>query len=326
MGRRALVGTVATLGVVALVGLFAALSLLLSSPLPAYAQGANSAPAFTEGAAADREVAENSPAFHPFGDPVTATDNDANERLVYTLENARTSPFTIVRATGQLQVGLPLDHENTNEYTVKVKVTDRDGATDTITVTITVENVEEDGKVTLSWTRPQVGTAITATLTDPDVVSGTETWLWARSNHLNGQYTNISGATAATYTPKDDTGNSDVGNYLRATASYTDEKSPGKTAHAVTVVAVRAVPENNAPAFGEDYSGSYDCGDNNNETFCMNVRKNDPVGKSIYYPVRATDDPGDEIRYSLDGSDSGHFAIVPVRGELSAKTLPAEPD
>ncbi len=48
MGSRALVGTVATLGVVALVGLFAALSLLFSSHIPAYAQGTNNAPEFTE--------------------------------------------------------------------------------------------------------------------------------------------------------------------------------------------------------------------------------------------------------------------------------------
>ena len=48
--------------------------------------------------------------------PVTATDADTddNDRLVYTLENAHSSSFTIVRATGQLQVGLPLDYERKN--------------------------------------------------------------------------------------------------------------------------------------------------------------------------------------------------------------------
>lgn len=41
-------------------------------------------------------------------------------------------------------------------------------------MTITVNNVEEAGKVSLSWTRPQVGAEITASLTDPDhSISGT---------------------------------------------------------------------------------------------------------------------------------------------------------
>ena len=148
MRRRALVGTMAMLGFAALAGLFVALSFLFSSPIPAYAQGTNSEPTFTEGETADRSVDENTASYHPFGGPVTATD--ANERLVYTLGNARTSPFTIVRATGQLQVGQPLDYERKNTYTQKVIITDRDGATDTITMTITVKNVEEDGTVTLS--------------------------------------------------------------------------------------------------------------------------------------------------------------------------------
>ena len=121
---------------------------------------------------------ENSPSFHNIGDPVTATDSDDN-RLVYTLENARTSPFTIVRATGQLQVGQHLDYETTSSYMVKVIATDTSDAKDTIAVTITVNDVEEPGRVSLSWTRPQVDTALAATLTDPDgSISGT-TWLWA---------------------------------------------------------------------------------------------------------------------------------------------------
>ena len=123
---------------------------------------------------ATREVNENTPSFRNIGIPVTATDGD-NDRLTYSLENAHTSPFTIVRATGQLQVGQPLDYETKASYTVEVIVTDPDGATDTITVTINVNNVEENGKVSLTWTKPQVGAAITASLTDPDgSISGTD--------------------------------------------------------------------------------------------------------------------------------------------------------
>ena len=68
MGRRALVGTVATLGVVAFVGLFAALSFLFSSPDLVYAQ-TNDAPAFLDDNDADitettRSVDENTAAYH----------------------------------------------------------------------------------------------------------------------------------------------------------------------------------------------------------------------------------------------------------------------
>ena len=163
MGRRALVGTVATLGLVALVGLFASFFLFFSSPIPAYAQGTNSAPTFTEGETATRNVNENTAAFENIDTPVAATDSDTDDRLTYSIKNAGTSPFTIVRSTGQLQVGQPLDHEAEEEYTVVVQVTDSEDDNgdfenpavidDTITVTITVNDVEENGKVTLSWTR-----------------------------------------------------------------------------------------------------------------------------------------------------------------------------
>ena len=160
MGRRALVGTVATLGVVALVGLFASLSFLFSSPDLVYAQ-TNNAPAFLDDNDADitettRRVDENTAAYTNIGGPVTATDSDTDDRLTYSIKNARTSPFTIVRATGQLQVGQPLDHEDKDEYEVVVQVTDSEDADgdfenpaaidDTITVTITVNNVEEAWK------------------------------------------------------------------------------------------------------------------------------------------------------------------------------------
>ena len=156
MSRRMFLAAVAVFSVIVFVALYAV--------FPISAQ-TNSAPVFPPGTAT-RSVNENSPAFHNIGGPVTATDSD-DTRLVYTLENARTSPFTIVRATGQLQVGAPLDYETTSSYTVKVIATDTSDAKDTVAVTITVNDVEEPGKVSLSWKQPQVDTALEATLTDP---------------------------------------------------------------------------------------------------------------------------------------------------------------
>ena len=323
MGRKTLVGTVATLGVMAFVGLFASLSLLFSSPHPVYAQ-TNNAPVFPPADANEdytRNVDENSPAFHPFDDPVKATPADANDRLVYTLENARTSPFTIVRATGQLQVGQPLDYETTPSYKVKVIVTDSDDATDSITVTINVNNVEEYGKLTLSWTRPQVDTAITATLIDPDgSISGT-TWQWQKSTNRNS-WSNATGtgAMSATYTPV----TADEGNYLRATASYTDGESSSttRTAEVVSARQTRTEPlNNNPPAFGALSPGQgYSC--SSNEAYvCLNIPRKAPAGDDVYYPVKATDPDRDEIRYSLsdtisNSGDAALFRIDQTRGTL----------
>ena len=208
---------------------------------------------------------ENSPSFHNIGDPVTATDLD-DDRLVYTLENARTSPFTIVRATGQLQVGEPLDYETTISYTVKVIATDTSDAKDTIAVTITVNDLEEPGKVSLSWTRPQVSTALAATLTDPDgSISGT-TWLW------RGLITGATGPISPGPRQPATHRSTRQGEYLQAKASYTDGEDSGKTAQAVSAMPVQAVPtDNEAPVFDLNTSGGYACIDKAEE--CLPARQ-----------------------------------------------------
>ncbi len=64
--------------------------------------------------------------------------------------------------------------------------------------------------------------------------------MWAKSATSDGTFTAISNATASTYTPAA----GDVGNYLLATASYTDGEDSGKSASAVTTSEVAA----NVPA------------------------------------------------------------------------------
>ena len=81
---------------------------------------------------------------------------------------------------------------------------------------------------------PVVGTALTATLSDDDTVSGTTGWQWARSTRPGDGFTNISGATTVSYTPADD----DHAFFLRATATYTDSNGAGMTAEAATALPV----------------------------------------------------------------------------------------
>ena len=92
-------------------------------------------------------------------------------------------------------------------------------------------------------------------------MSGSATWLWAGSPNGASDWTPISGATSATYTPV----TADVDDYLQATASYTDGAGPGKSAEGVSANVVQAapVPQNLPPVFpsnevtqrGREHSG-----------------------------------------------------------------------
>ena len=107
-----------------------------------------------------------------------------------------------------------------------------------IDVTTQIAAVRPDGRVTLSSSRPEVGLDLTASLTDPDGGVTGLTWQWERSPDRT-TWNNIVGATSATYTP--DAG--DLGEYLRATASYTDREASGQTAEAVSGVVIAGQPD-----------------------------------------------------------------------------------
>ena len=204
-----------------------------------------------------------------------------------------------------------LDYETKNRYTVTVSVRDSkndNGNSDTavddsITVTIEVENVEEAGSIELSFPQPQVGTALTATLTDPDDGVMGETWTWEKSSDQTN-WAVIAEATSNSYTPVE----GDVGNYLRVTASYTDGHGPDKSAQKESANPVRAVPVTNvAPKF-------------DTLTASRDVAENTAAGVDIGDPVVATDNDNDTLTYSLDGDDARVFPHCPLTsGQLQTK-------
>ena len=219
---------------------------------------------------------------------------------------------------------MPTDSNKDNIYEVTVVATDGEGFTAMKDVTVKVTNVEEAGKVTLPTAQPRVGTAITAVLTDSDMVSeATVEWQWHRLTEatdapvLTGDAaTSISKATSATYTPVDD----DKGMYLRAIATYydmtyaadDDQATAGITA-AVSADAsydrfkniatsdsslvVAASIANSKPKFGEGAS---------TERFVM---ENTDEGTAIGGPVLATDADEDTLAYTLGGRDAAMFDI-----------------
>ena len=128
------------------------------------------------------------------------------------------------------------DYETDTSYSVTVKVSD-DTAEATIAVTINVSNEDEDGTVALTNDAPPgVGTALVASLTDPDGTPGNVTWQWSSASTATGTFTEITTATSASYTPV----MGDVGNFLKAEASYDDPQGSGKTAEAVSASAAQA--------------------------------------------------------------------------------------
>ena len=93
----------------------------------------------------------------------------------------------------------------------------------------------QPGTVTLDDTAPKVGTAVAATATDPDTITAsTLAWQWQRRDDDDSEWTDISDATNASYTPV----SADSDKQLRATASYTDQYAAGQAASSQATAAV----------------------------------------------------------------------------------------
>ena len=119
----------------------------------------------------------------------------------------------------------PVDPDAANTYELTLLARAGSSVTDTHTFTVTVTDVDEEGALSLSSTRPALGDALRAVLSDPDgVTAGTALWQWERSTGRNA-WAVIDGAAAASYTPVA----ADTNTFLRVTATYEDEHGTGKT-------------------------------------------------------------------------------------------------
>ena len=186
-------------------------------------------------------------------------------------------------------------------YTVTVTATDPSGLEDgSIPVTINVDNVDEPGTVSISPSQFQVGTELTASLTDPDGTISGVTWQWDKAD-TDDTYSNV--GSSASYTPTA----ADVDKFLRATATYTDPQGSGKSAESVSDSAVEAAPPTNeAPEFPATRA-------------TRTVAENTAAGTNFGTAVTATDSVGDTLTYTLGGTDVASFGIVASTGQLQTK-------
>ncbi len=124
-----------------------------------------------------RAVAENTTAGVNIGDVVSATDEDKNDTLTYTLRGTDATSFAIESTTGQLKTSAALNYEVKDTYTLTVAVDD--GVTeDTIEVTINITDANDPPMFpTDSMTREivegtpanqNIGIPVVATDEDPD--------------------------------------------------------------------------------------------------------------------------------------------------------------
>ena len=270
----------------------------------------NEKPVFDATPPVEYEIAENTVADTPIGAALTATDPE-NDALTYTLDSGSAATFEI-DANGQLKTKADLNYEADSSYPVIVQVTDSrddngvaDTATDaTITVTITVTDEDDPGSITFSSDPPIAGATLTAVLEDQDgVKSGVAvTWKWEISTDQTNWNT-ITDATTDSYTP----GTDDIGDHLRVTATYDDEKGPGKTVEAETDAVLTAPATNTAASFADlDATRS--------------VPENTVAGQPVGTPVAAVDpDNEDTLTYSLGGADASSFEIDTSNGQLKTK-------
>ena len=260
-----------------------------------------------------------------------ATDPDGDGDLD-TTDAADAAEFSI-SSDGVLSFKFSPDYEmpkgeartdtNTNTYRVVVVASDdptgagTDGQGAGIRmgykkVTVNVTDVDEPGMVTLSAQKPQIGVALTATLTDDDATETQITaaeWVWAHSDSKNGPWIEILTTTDSGYTPL---GVEDK--YLRVTATYTDGHGSGKSAQMVSDHAVRAAPPNNAvPVFldEDDVASGIQVG--------RKVDENSPPGTNVGKPVTANDTAGDVLTYTFSGggSDDSDYKIDPATGQIT---------
>ena len=245
-------------------------------------------------------------AVDPEGESIVWSLADGDDNAVFDIENGELS---FKRAP---DFENPTDTGTDNTYVVTVQASD--GGEDTTAseaLTIEVTNVEEPGTVTLSTLQPQVGVAITATLSDPDIATATTvSWQWYRGNSEIVGATDGAGMIESSYTPT--TG--DVGSVLRATAMYDDGEDDDKTAQETSAHAVRQAPETNIPPSFPDQDLTTN-GVQTEQT--RKVAENTPAGTNIGAPVVASDP--DVLTYSLDDADAMSFDINRATGQLITK-------
>ncbi len=277
----------------------------------------NEAPMFAD-EPAGRSVAENTAADMIIGEALMATDPDEGDAVMYSLGGTDMASFAIDAMTGQLMTMSMLDHETKDTYMVMVTADDGNGGTDTIDVTITVNNVNEPPVFPATIDPIEVaentaaGEDIGAPVAAMDVDSG-DTWTYT-----------LGGTDAASFDIVADSGqlqtmaeldyetqtDYEVTVIATDTAGLMDEITVTINVADVSVTDGDTAVANSAPAFDDGPSTTRE------------IAENTAAGENIGNPVEAPDaNAGDEVTYTLDGTDMASFAIDAMTAQLKTMVM-----
>ena len=260
------------------------------------------------------EVEENTRSGQSFGSATEATDPDGH-RLTYTLEGPGKDSFTITSA-GQIRTRSPLNHEERDEYSLTVKVDDRQRKNNSVaakSVTIEVTDRSEQpsapraprvagipgstDSVRVTWDEPAN--------TGPDIT------------HYSVQYA-VGGSSDAFQRVTVPTGAADRSVIIT-----------GLTAGTRYNVQVRAESPEGHSDWSRSGAGSPNPDvENRNPAFSgrshtFNVAENTPPGTDVGNLVAALDPDGDTLTYILEGVDADSFDIIATNGAGQIQTKAA---
>ena len=283
---------------------------------------------------------------------VTGPDGYDDTTYTYSVSGGDRDDFA-VDPTGKLTfiTGHEPDFEDQSSYSITVVAHSGEGSrrlSTALDVTIEVVDGEDPGAVVLSQRQPEVGVAVHATASDDDGGVTIKRWMWELSDEVAvndrgapsaecrddpdtpgidavGGWNRIAGASAAVYAPK----LVDVGRCLRATAVYTD--NVGRAEEQATGVLEVPVGRHGSSGAGQ----ASDSGFVNaaplfpdqdfttegvqSDMTSREAPENTEAGRSIGAPVRAHDDDGDLLIYTLSGADAASFDIGRNNGQLKTK-------
>ena len=177
----------------------------------------------------------------------TASDPDG-DTLTWSLSGSDASSFELKGSSNTsrtLHFDSAPNYEAKSSYEVTVEVSD-ESLSASVDVDVSVINVEEDGSVSLSSTAPQVDTAITATLSDPDGNMSNLRWSWL---YFSGSDTaegtaeeGVEGANGTTPTSTFTPTSVVLGLRLRARVLYDDGHDTGKSAESAQTDPIKGPP------------------------------------------------------------------------------------
>ena len=289
---------------------------------------------------------------------VSASDVLSEAQLGIDINNDGDLDDTGVDAVAEVDpISLDDEGAGNNVYLIVVRATEvRPGASglraaSTATqVRVLVNDLDEDGEITLNWRQPQVNRAITATLTDGDVAAGetltVATWTWYISTvdnprlRVNDDWVAVTTGTITdvdtTPTNTDATSRipqtADKDRHLRVMASYPDTQRTGnKTAYGMSDFPVRAVPASNgSPDFGQGAEVEITVPENQKGDVGDAIVATDRnTGDNLTYELLAyTDDNDNDLSTNVQVSttvnarlarpnDAGFFRIDKATGQLS---------